>query len=81
MEDEDKEQYAGIEASHESVMDFLMNELPEKDREKLQHDEVEEDMEEFPVEEPIEEFPVEEPIEEVPVEEPIEETPEDEEEE
>lgn len=79
MSDEDKEQYAGIEASHESVMDFLMNELPEDKREEHENDEVEEELEELP------EIPAEEPTEEEFSEEEFEvndeELPEDEEEE
>ena len=68
MSEEDKEQYAGIEASHESVMNFLMNELPEeKKEEKEEEEELEELPEELP-EEPIEELS-EEPTEEVPEEE------------
>lgn len=55
MSDEDKEQYAGIEASHESVMDFLMNELPEDKREEHEEEEIEDEIpEEVPTEEPIE---------------------------
>ena len=50
MSDEDKEQYAGIEASHESVMNFLMNELPEDKREEHEEDE------DTSIEEPIEDF-------------------------
>lgn len=66
MSDEEREQYAGIEASHDSVMEYLMNELPEDKRN------------EEPVEEePIEDIPTEEPIEEVPVEEPIDDEEED----
>ena len=75
MSDEDKEQYAGIEASHESVMNFLMNELPED----LRKEHEKEIPEEEPVEEPIEELPpVEEPIEEPTEEEPIEDEEEEE---
>ena len=78
MSDEDKEQYAGIEASHESVMDFLMNELPEDKREEHEEEQIEDEIpEEIPMEEPVEdEFSDEEfdaPIDE--------EIPEDEEEE
>jgi predicted RNA-binding Zn-ribbon protein involved in translation (DUF1610 family) len=61
MSDEEKEQYAGIEASHESVLDFLMNELPEDKREEHENEEAAEDLEEIPSEEHIEE-PIEEPI-------------------
>ena len=72
MSDEDKEQYAGIEASHESVMEYLMNELPEDKRKEIEK-----------TEEPTEDVPVEEPTEVVPElpaeEEPIEEAPEEEE--
>lgn len=66
MSDEDKEQYAGIEASHESVMNFLMNELPEDKREEHENEEAEEEIpEEIPMEEPIEPIEnIEEPIEE-----------------
>jgi len=54
MSDEDKEQYAGIEASHESVMNFLMNELPEDKREEHEEEEIEDEIpEEVPMEEPI----------------------------
>lgn len=71
MSEEDKEQYAGIEASHESVMNFLMNELP--DELKKEHEksvpEKEAPVEETPAEEiPAEEEPIEEPIEEEPIE-------------
>ena len=72
MSDEDKEQYAGIEASHESVMEYLMNELPE-DKRKEKEEELPD--EEAPVEEPTEVVP-ELPSEEEPIEEP---TPEEEE--
>ena len=58
MSDEDREQYAGIEASHESVMDFLMNELPEDKREEHENEEIEDTLEDIP-----EEIPMEEPIE------------------
>lgn len=77
MSDEDKEQYAGIEASHESVVNYLMNQLPEERREELEKEEFEDeagfsaDIPEEP-EESTEEFPE--------LEEPIEENPEDEEE-
>ncbi len=55
MSDEDKEQYAGIEASHESVMDFLMNELPEDKREEHEEEQIEDEIpEEIPTEEPVE---------------------------
>lgn len=54
MSDEDKEQYAGIEASHESVMNFLMNELPEDKRDEHEEDEIED--EDTSIEEPIEDF-------------------------
>lgn len=78
MSDEDKEQYAGIEASHDSVMDFLMNELPEDKREEHEEEEIEDEIpEEVPMEKPIEdEFSDEET--EAPID---EELPEDEEEE
>lgn len=77
MSDEDKEQYAGIEASHESVMDFLMNELPEDKREEHEEEQIEDEIpEEVPMEEPVDDFSDEE------FEEPTdEEIPEDEEEE
>lgn len=70
MSEEDREQYAGIEASHESVMDFLMNELPEDKKEEKEEEE-----------EPVEELPAE-PTEETDtsMEEPIEEPTENEEE-
>lgn len=76
MTDEDKEQYAGIEASHESVMNFLMNELPEDKREEHENEEAEEELEEVP-EEPIEDEFSDEELE-APEDEEI---PEDEEEE
>ena len=76
MSDEDKEQYAGIEASHESVMDFLMNELPEDKREEHENEEVEEELEEIP-----DEIPMEEPVEDEFSEEEFEELPEENEEE
>ena len=78
MSDEDKEQYAGIEASHESVMDFLMNELPEDKKEEHENEEIEDEIPEEvpPIEEPTEDDFSEE------IEEPTdEEIPEDEEEE
>ena len=81
MSDEDKEQYAGIEASHESVMDFLMNELPEDKKKEHEEEEIDDEVPEElpPVEEPREdEFPEEE-FEE-PIEEPIEDEEEEEEE-
>lgn len=67
MSDEDKEQYAGIEASHDSVMEFLMNELPEDKKEEHENGEVEETLEDIPEEIPTEEFSEEE-IEEIPEE-------------
>ena len=76
MTDEDKEQYAGIEASHESVMNFLMNELPEDKKEEHENEEAEEELEEVPEEHTEDEFSDEEL--EAPVDEEI---PEDEEEE
>lgn len=57
MSDEDKEQYAGIEASHDSVMNFLMNELPEDKKEEHENEEAKEELED------IEEVPTEEPEE------------------
>ena len=52
LSDEDKDQYAGLEASHESVMNYLMNELPEGAKEESEDEVVEE--------EPSEEAPAEE---------------------
>ena len=75
MSDEDKEQYAGIEASHESVMNFLMNELPEDKREKHEEDEIEDEIPEEPTE--IEEDEFSEEMSEEPTE--IEEDEEEEE--
>ena len=66
MSEEDKEQYAGIEASHESVMNFLMNELPEELRKEHEKADEEEAVEEIPAEVPTE---IEEPVEEIPAEE------------
>lgn len=57
MTDEDKEQYAGLEVSHESLMDYLMNELPEDKRKEHEKEEPEE----APTEEPVEELPAELP--------------------
>ena len=74
MTDEEKEQYAGIEASHESVMNYLMNQLPEDKRNELESEEVEEEIPEEIPEEPTEE-PTEEPMED---EEPIEDEEEEE---
>lgn len=74
MSDEDKEQYAGIEASHESVMNFLMNELPEDKQEEKEEEEIEDTLEDISEEEPTEE--VDENIDE----ESVEETEEEEEE-
>jgi hypothetical protein len=80
MTEEDKEQYAGIEASHDSVMSYLMNELPEDKRKE--HEENEEPVDEIPMDIPVEEPTMEEPVEdEFADEEPIEEPMEDEEEE
>ena len=70
MSEEDKEQYAGIEASHESVMNFLMNELPEELKKEHEKADEEEAIEDIPAEAPtdIEEPPVEEvPAEEEPI--------------
>ena len=75
MSDEDKEQYAGIEASHESVMNFLMNELPEDKREEHEEDEIEDEIPEEPTE--IEEDEFSDEISEEPTE--IEEDEEEEE--
>ena len=78
MSDEDKEQYAGIEASHESVMDFLMNELPEDKREEHEEEQIEDEIpEEIPMKEPIDDEFSDEDFE-APID---EELPEDEEEE
>lgn len=57
MSDEDKEQYAGLEVSHESLMDYLMNELPEDKRKEHEK----EAPKEAPIEEPTEELPAELP--------------------
>ena len=76
MSEEDKEQYAGIEASHESVMNYLMNELPEDKKEELENEVEDTEMEEVPEE--ISEEPIENETEE---EIDVEELPEDEEEE
>ena len=59
MSEEDKEQYAGVEGNHESLMNYLMNELPEDKREEYKANQIEE---ETPTDETIEE-PIEEPIE------------------
>ena len=75
MSDEDKEQYAGIEASHESVMNFLMNELPEDKREEHEEDEIEDEIPEESTE--IEEDEFSDEISEEPTE--IEEDEEEEE--
>lgn len=80
MSDEDKEQYAGIEASHESVMDFLMNELPEDKREEHENEEIEDTLEDIPEEIPTEE-PFEDEFSDEEFEEPSEELPEENEEE
>ena len=78
MSDEDKEQYAGIEASHDSIMDFLMNELPEDKKEEHEEEEIEEEIpEEIPMEEPVEDEFSDEEFDEPS----YEELPEDEEEE
>ena len=60
LSDEDKEQYAGLEASHESVMNYLMNELPEDKRKEHEKEE--------PEEAPVEEMPAELPASENKVE-------------
>lgn len=67
MTDEEKEQYAGIEASHESLLDYLMNQLPEERREEIEaenfNDEITDEIPEEPTEDFSEEFPEEEPVE------------------
>lgn len=68
MADEDKEQFAGKEASHESLMNYLMNELPESAKEEIEEDQVEEKLEDSEPsmeEEPIEEEPIEDIEDEV----------------
>ena len=42
MTDEDKAEYEGKEANHESVMEYLMNLLPETTRDEMNQDELEE---------------------------------------
>ena len=42
MTDEDKAEYEGKEANHESVMEYLMNLLPEITRDEMNQDELEE---------------------------------------
>ncbi len=81
LSDEDKEQYAGLEASHESVMNYLMNELPEDKRKEHEKEEPEETPTEAPVEETPAELPASENEIEITVgeEEPTEEEKEEEE--
>lgn len=45
MEDETKSEYEGKEANHESVMEYLMNLLPETVRDELKQDEIEDETE------------------------------------
>ncbi len=54
MSEEDKEQYAGNEVSHESLMSYLMNELPESAKKDVEEKEEEPQEEEEVKEEPKE---------------------------
>ena len=48
MTDEDKAEYEGKEANHESVMEYLMNLLPEITRDEMNQDELEETHSDIP---------------------------------
>ena len=48
MTDEDKAEYEGKEANHESVMEYLMNLLPETTRDEMNQDEFEETHSDIP---------------------------------
>ena len=48
MTDEDKAEYEGKEANHESVMEYLMNLLPETTRDEMNQDELEETHSDIP---------------------------------
>ena len=48
MTDEDKAEYEGKEANHESVMEYLMNLLPETTRDEMSQDELEETHSDIP---------------------------------
>ena len=64
MTDEDKAEYEGKEANHESVMEYLMNLLPETVKDELKQEEIEdEDKDNFENVEPSEEDFNEEDIE------------------
>ena len=48
MTDEDKAEYEGKEANHESVMEYLMNLLPDTARDEMNQDELEETHSDIP---------------------------------